>query len=98
MFRVLVDWQLHDPVTHPERQDRMVYSMTLRQVFLAWGMVFVQGCRRFWECLALPQSPSKSQMWIGHWVLGIGFYTGLSVAVWVEGARKSFLTIIPITL
>lgn len=98
VFRVLVDWQLHDPVTHPERQDRMVYSMTLRQVFLAWGMVFVQGCRRFWECLALPQSPSKSQMWIGHWVLGIGFYTGLSVAVWVEGARKSFLTIIPITL
>ncbi|KAI6902381.1 hypothetical protein KC318_g8313 [Hortaea werneckii] len=60
--------------------------MTLRQVLLAWGMVFVQGCRRFWECLALPQSPSKSQMWIGHWVLGIGFYTGFSVAVWVEGA------------
>ncbi|KAI7218363.1 hypothetical protein KC333_g3636 [Hortaea werneckii] len=54
--------------------------------FASWGMVFVQGCRRFWECLALPQSPSKSQMWIGHWVLGIGFYTGLSVAVWVEGA------------
>ncbi|KAI7458946.1 hypothetical protein KC351_g17890 [Hortaea werneckii] len=54
--------------------------------FASWGMVFVQGCRRFWECLALPQSPSKSQMWIGHWILGIGFYTGLSVAVWVEGA------------
>ncbi|RMX72019.1 hypothetical protein D0869_15042 [Hortaea werneckii] len=86
VLRVLVDWQLHHHAHQDEWQSRMVYSMTLRQVFLAWGMVFVQGCRRFWECLALPQSPSKSQMWIGHWVLGIGFYTGLSVAVWVEGA------------
>ncbi|KAI7189731.1 hypothetical protein KC352_g21860 [Hortaea werneckii] len=89
VFRVLVDWQLHDG--HRDNgHDVIVYSMTLRQVLLAWGMVFVQGCRRFWECLALPQSPSKSQMWIGHWILGIGFYTGLSVAVWVEAARKSF--------
>lgn len=88
VFRVLVDWQVHYDDGN-EGQDRVMYSMTLRQVLLAWGMVFVQGCRRFWECLALPQSPSKSQMWIGHWVLGIGFYTGLSVAVWVEGARKS---------
>ncbi|KAI7181906.1 hypothetical protein KC316_g9056 [Hortaea werneckii] len=86
VFRLLVDWQLHDYADQDEGQGRTVYSMTLRQVLLAWGMVFVQGCRRFWECLALPQSPSKSQMWIGHWVLGIGFYTGLSVAVWVEGA------------
>ncbi|KAI7258176.1 hypothetical protein KC345_g10611 [Hortaea werneckii] len=85
VFRVLVGWQLHGG-HHDNLGDGMVYSMTLRQVLLAWGMVFVQGCRRFWECLALPQSPSKSQMWIGHWVLGIGFYTGLSVAVWVEGA------------
>ncbi|RMZ07723.1 hypothetical protein D0860_04966 [Hortaea werneckii] len=81
VFRVLVDWHLYY-----SGHDVIVYSMTLRQVLLAWGMVFVQGCRRFWECLALPQSPSKSQMWIGHWILGIGFYTGLSVAVWVEGA------------
>ncbi|KAI7531224.1 hypothetical protein KC331_g14236, partial [Hortaea werneckii] len=86
IFRILVDWQLHHHADQDEWQSRMVYSMTLRQVLLAWGMVFVQGCRRFWECLALPQSPSKSQMWIGHWMLGIGFYTGLSVAVWVEGA------------
>ncbi|KAI6882279.1 hypothetical protein KC360_g2057 [Hortaea werneckii] len=85
VLRVLLDWQLHGG-HHEKGKDVVVYSMTLRQVLLAWGMVFVQGCRRFWECLALPQSPSKSQMWIGHWVLGIGFYTGLSVAVWVEGA------------
>ncbi|KAI7628771.1 hypothetical protein KC343_g5620, partial [Hortaea werneckii] len=85
VFRVLVDWQLYHG-GHHSGNDGMVYCMTLRQVLLAWGMVFVQGCRRFWECLALPQSPSKSQMWIGHWILGIGFYTGLSVAVWVEGA------------
>ncbi|KAI7368089.1 hypothetical protein KC354_g2912 [Hortaea werneckii] len=85
VLRVLLDWQLHGG-HHEKGKGVVVYSMTLRQVLLAWGMVFVQGCRRFWECLALPQSPSKSQMWIGHWVLGIGFYTGLSVAVWVEGA------------
>ncbi|KAI7715285.1 hypothetical protein KC322_g2980, partial [Hortaea werneckii] len=64
----------------------IAWSLFWAVQFASWGMVFVQGCRRFWECLALPQSPSKSQMWIGHWILGIGFYTGLSVAVWVEGA------------
>ncbi|KAK6429898.1 hypothetical protein LTR95_013951 [Oleoguttula sp. CCFEE 5521] len=24
-------------------------------------------------------------MWIGHWVIGEGFYIGLSVAIWIEG-------------
>jgi 3-oxo-5-alpha-steroid 4-dehydrogenase 3 / polyprenol reductase len=24
-------------------------------------------------------------MWIGHWYVGLGFYIGMSVAVWIEG-------------
>ena len=61
--------------------------MTIRQVMLAWAMLTVQGSRRLYECLAFSQ-PSKSQMWVGHWVLGIGFYIGTSVAIWIEGIRK----------
>lgn len=26
-------------------------------------------------------------MWVGHWAIGIAFYLGLSVAVWIEGIR-----------
>ncbi|KAK5135473.1 hypothetical protein LTR08_005261 [Meristemomyces frigidus] len=59
-------------------------SMTFRQVIVAWAMLLVQGSRRLYECLAFSK-PSSSQMWVGHWVLGILFYSATSLAVWVEG-------------
>lgn len=66
--------------------DRHV-SMTFRQVTLAWAMMSLQGSRRLYECLAFLK-PSSSRMWFGHWLLGILFYTGMSVAVWVESIRE----------
>ncbi|KAK5125347.1 hypothetical protein LTR85_000456 [Meristemomyces frigidus] len=59
-------------------------SMTFRQVIVAWTMMTIQGSRRLYECLAFSK-PSSSRMWFGHWLLGILFYAGMSVAVWVEG-------------
>lgn len=61
-------------------------SMTVRQVLLVWVMMLVQGSRRLYECLALAK-PSSSQMWVGHWLLGIFFYGGMSLAVVIEGIR-----------
>ncbi|KAM3418906.1 Polyprenol reductase [Cercospora zeina] len=59
-------------------------SMTLKQVQVAWLMMFAQGSRRLLECLSLSK-PSQSQMWVGHWALGILFYVCTNVAVWIEG-------------
>lgn len=61
-------------------------SMTFHQVAITWLAVLAQGSRRLYECNAFSR-PSKSTMWIGHWALGIAFYIGLSVAVWIEGVR-----------
>jgi len=63
-------------------------SMTLQQVMVAWALMLVQGARRLYECLAFTK-PSSSQMWIGHWAVGVWFYATMSVAVWIEGSRKS---------
>ena len=74
-------------------------SMTFEQVKITWVMMAVQGGRRLYECLTLTKvegetfgsgSGTGSQMWIGHWVLGIAFYIAMSVAVWVEGIREQY--------
>ena len=59
-------------------------SMTLDQIMVAWILFFVHGIRRLYESLSLPSS-SKSEMWLGHWGLGILFYMSMSIAVWIEG-------------
>jgi len=63
--------------------------MTLQQVMVAWALMLVQGARRLYECLAFTKPSSSSQMWIGHWAVGVWFYATVSVAVWIEGSRKS---------
>ena len=67
---------------HP---DRLQNAMSLNQVLLCWTLMLVQGTRRLVECLALSK-PSSSQMWLGHWLIGIAFYVAVSVAIWIEGA------------
>lgn len=44
----------------------------------------IQGSRRLYECVYISK-PGTSKMWIGHYLLGIGYYVVMSVAVWVEG-------------
>lgn len=55
-----------------------------------WFWLALQGVRRLYESLRLPQSSSK--MWIGHYAIGIAFYLATGIAIWIEGipALKSF--------
>lgn len=51
-------------------------------------MMFAQGLRRLYETLVImspPGAKSNSKMHISHWILGLLFYIGMSVAIWVEG-------------
>lgn len=54
-------------------------------VAVAWCLMLLQAARRLYESWAFAK-PSKSTMWIVHWLLGQLFYVGISVAIWVEGS------------
>jgi 3-oxo-5-alpha-steroid 4-dehydrogenase 3 len=60
--------------------------MTVNQVFLAWFFMAVQGGRRLYESLIFTK-PSRSRMWAGLWIIGIGFYVFMGISVWIEGIR-----------
>lgn len=60
-------------------------SLASGQVTFAWFLMILQTTRRLWECNFV-MKPSKSTMWFVHWVLGLAYYCGVSVAVWIEGA------------
>lgn len=62
-------------------------AMTLDQIIVTWVLMLLQGVRRVYECLEFTK-PSNARMWIGHWALGVWFYASMSVAVWIEGARR----------
>jgi len=63
-------------------------SATSGQVALGWSMMFLQGARRVYEQWTIIR-PSKSTMWVVHWLLGLLFYLTISVSVWVEGSRMT---------
>lgn len=54
------------------------------QIILVWALMSVQGTRRLLESMTCG-TPSESNMFIAHWLLGIAFYLVMGVAVWVEG-------------
>lgn len=53
---------------------------------LVWCFMLIQGLRRLFECVVFAKG-SLSQMWIGHWLLGLLFYAFMSISVWIEGSR-----------
>ncbi|KAI9884611.1 MAG: Set3 complex subunit with deacetylase activity, meiotic-specific repressor of sporulation proteins [Watsoniomyces obsoletus] len=59
-------------------------SMSMNQLVLTWALVAIQGCRRLYETIAFAK-PSNATMPIGHYILGLLYYLGVSMAVWVEG-------------
>lgn len=63
-------------------------SMSLEQVFVAWLFMALQGSRRLYESLCVSKLGS-SPMWFVHWALGLGYYTAMSVSVWIEGSSMS---------
>ncbi|KAF2834506.1 hypothetical protein M501DRAFT_590721 [Patellaria atrata CBS 101060] len=70
-------------------------SMSLRQVSLTWLLLLMQGTRRLYESLSMSK-PSKSTMWVGHWVLGLLFYLSMGIAIWIEGLLLSLSLIPPV--
>ena len=53
------------------------------RALLAWGMMFVQGCRRLYESIFI-QKASSAKMWIGHYLVGCAFYFMMSLTVLAE--------------
>lgn len=84
-FQIVSNGTLLRHLCHHARGHGHDPSMSIEQVLLTWSLLTIQGLRRLSETYALGK-PSKSTMWIGHWLLGITFYLALGIAVWVEGA------------
>lgn len=61
--------------------------MTANQIFIAWLFMTIQGSRRLYESIVFGK-PSKSRMWVVHWVLGLLYYAAMGVAIWIEGSGK----------
>ncbi|CAG8091619.1 unnamed protein product [Penicillium salamii] len=61
-------------------------SMSITQLVICCVLLFMQGARRLWECIAFSK-PSTSHMWFVHWLLGLSFYLATGVAIWIEGSR-----------
>ena len=62
-------------------------GMTLDQITVMWVLMAMQGVRRLYESIAITK-PSQSKMSLLHWVLGVGFYAAMGIAIWVEGIRE----------
>jgi len=62
-------------------------GMTTNQIIIAWALMAFQGLRRLYESLKLLK-PSTAQMPIASYLLGVGFYLAVGVAIWAEGLRK----------
>jgi 3-oxo-5-alpha-steroid 4-dehydrogenase 3 len=61
-------------------------SATFSQSALGWLMMTAQAGRRVFEHAFVIKPSRGSSMWVVHWVLGLGFYVVMSVAVWIEGS------------
>lgn len=79
-LRSLARWQVQATTGSP--------TMAGGQVVIVWCMMLLQAGRRLYECFAV-MKPSRSTMWFIHWVMGLGFYLGVSVAIWIEGSGTS---------
>lgn len=66
-------------------EEHQAQSMALSQVMVCWLLLALQGSRRLWESYEF-KKPSSSQMWVVHWLLGIGFYFAAGIAIWIEGS------------
>ena len=70
-----------------QQQAAQKPSMSFSQALTIWLLMACQAARRLYECIVTIR-PSKSKMWFVHWVLGLSFYLGMSLAVWIEGSGK----------
>lgn len=80
LLQFLARWQVQVAATSP--------AMAGGQVVIVWCMMLLQAWRRLYECFAV-MKPSRSTMWFIHWIMGLGFYLGVSFAIWIEGSGMS---------
>lgn len=59
-------------------------SMSTDQLALVWSLMTLQAVRRLWESTMVAK-PSASKMFLAHWLLGLAFYLGIGIAIWIEG-------------
>lgn len=59
-------------------------SMSFNQLVLCWTLLSIQGSRRLYESIIFVK-PSQSQMWVGHYLLGLLHYMAMGIAIWIEG-------------
>lgn len=77
-------WQLRDWASRQAKSES-VSSMSGGQVVIVWCLMMFQATRRLWECYAI-MKPSKSTIWFVHWLMGLAYYLGVSIAIWIEGS------------
>ena len=65
-------------------------SMSFNQASLMWALLLVQGSRRLWEETKFSKNKSSSNMPLSHYLLGIFFYTGVGIGIWIEGSGRLF--------
>ncbi|CAK7213754.1 hypothetical protein SCUCBS95973_001906 [Sporothrix curviconia] len=80
--RIVARQQTSDPVL----AAMPATPMALLQVYVAFGLEALQTGRRLYEYICVFK-PSKANMNIAHFLLGLMYYAIMSVAVWVEGSQ-----------
>lgn len=61
------------------------------RVRLMMFFMLLHSVRRLYECVHFTK-PSKSRMWIGHYVIGIVFYLVTNVAIWIDTSKSNLLS------
>lgn len=60
-------------------------TQPLHEVYICMLFMGIHGGRRLYECLVI-QKHRDSQMWIGHYFLGLTYYFFCGIGMWCEGA------------
>jgi hypothetical protein len=61
--------------------------MSREQISLVWCLMAFQGVRRLYESITLLKI-SSSTMSVAHYGVGIFYYLGVGVAIWIEGSSQ----------
>ncbi|KAH0541352.1 hypothetical protein FGG08_004190 [Glutinoglossum americanum] len=85
VFNMVLSWQQNASIEKKDGFSKI--GMTLDQITVVWTLMMMQGARRLYESTIL-MKPSQSTMGFMHWVLGVGFYMAIGIAIWVEGIRE----------
>lgn len=58
--------------------------------------MLIHSLRRLYECIYVSKT-SRSRMWVGHYLVGIGFYLVTNIGIWVDAGRSAspFISFLP---